>query len=215
VGIWVGRGDAGTMNQLSGARSAARLAHAILTDLHGSIPGDLADAGFPPPPGRVPVELCLLGGRRSDGLCGPTLTEWVRPDEMPPVAEPAAIRRGPDGDRLELIVPAIHRAWARAEGYPLASGPGEGPVRLAVQTPEHNSRIWRNPDAPSIANRLALKASVEPRVEQVVWYVDGEAFAVTDPDHPVFWPMRAGTHRFQVRLPSGEEASRPVRVVVE
>jgi penicillin-binding protein 1C len=66
-----------------------------------------------------------------------------------------------------------------------------------------------------VANRLALKAQVEPRVPQVVWYVDGEPFAVTDPDLPVFWPMSPGVHRFQLKLPLSEGASRPVRIVVE
>jgi penicillin-binding protein 1C len=52
-------------------------------------------------------------------------------------------------------------------------------------------------------------------VPQVVWYVDGEPFAVTDPDKPVLWPIKPGTHRFQVRLPLRDGFSRPVRIVVE
>jgi hypothetical protein len=43
-------------------------------------------------------------------------------------------------------------------------------VRLAISTPENNSRIWRNPEQPAALNRIALKAVVEPHVEQVVWY---------------------------------------------
>ena len=217
IGVWVGRADAGTTVGLSGGRAAARLAHAILTDLHGTIPGDLAETSFPEPPGRVPVELCALGGKRSAGACGPTLTEWVRPDEMPP-AEPAAFFRvEPSGaEQLRLVVPAAHRAWAKGEGYPLdAREGGESPVRLAIASPEGNTRLWRNPDAAPAANRLALKATVEPRVSQVVWYVDGEPFATADPDEPVFWPMKPGVHRFQLRLPLREGASKTIRVVVE
>ena len=60
-----------------------------------------------------------------------------------------------------------------------------------------------------------LKAQVEPRVPQIVWYVDGEPFAVADPDMPVSWPMKPGIHRFQIRLPLEAGASKPVRVVVE
>jgi penicillin-binding protein 1C len=241
VGVWVGRGDAGTMLQLSGARTAARLARAVLLDLHGAVPGDLADTGFPPPTGRVPVELCVYGGKRSSGGCGQTLVEWVRPDEMPPVANAAVIRRGPEGARLVLAMPAAHRAWAKAEGYPVADddataasnaitasgataasgsaaaddpAASDGP-RLSIVAPEHNSRIWRNPETPAALDRLALKAVVEPRVPQVVWYVDGEPFAVADPDKPVYWPISPGAHRFQLRLPYRDGASRPVRIVVE
>jgi penicillin-binding protein 1C len=217
VGIWVGRPDAGTMNGLSGGRAAARLAHAVFEDLHGAKPGDLAETGFPPPDGRVPVELCVIGGKRSAGACGPTLTEWVKPDEMPPVEEAAVFRPTAEGgERLELIVPAAHRSWARQEGYPVVEASMQaGPVRLSVAAPEHNARIWRNPDAPPAANRLVLKAQVEPRVPQIVWYVDGEPFAVADPDMPVSWPMKPGIHRFQIRLPLEAGASKPVRVVVE
>lgn len=215
VGVWVGRGDAGTMAQLSGARSAARFAHQIFLKLHGTRPGDLADLGFPPPQGRVPVELCAIGGKRSLGGCGQTLTEWVKPDEMPPVEAAAVVRRGPAGERLDLVVPAVHRAWAKAEGFPIAAAVAGGPVALTVSNPEHQSRIWRNPDAPAALNRLALKVVAEPHVPQVVWYVDGEPFATTDPDTPVYWPLTPGRHRFQARLPLSEGASRVVHVVVE
>jgi penicillin-binding protein 1C len=113
VGVWVGRPDAGTTNGLSGGRAAARLANAVFHDLHGAKPGDLAETGFPAPEGRVPVELCVIGGKRSAGPCGPTLTEWVKPDEMPPVEETASFRATAEGPRLELVVPAAHRSWAR------------------------------------------------------------------------------------------------------
>jgi penicillin-binding protein 1C len=216
VGVWLGRGDAGTMTQLSGAGSAARLAHAIMLDIHGSHPGDLEDTGFPPPTGRVAVELCVLGGMRSAGSCGPTLIEWVKPDDMPPVQQPAVLAAPAPSERLALTIPAAHRAWARQEGYSVAEPAGAPDrVRLSISSPENNSRIWRNPEMPPALDRLALKAVVEPRVDQVVWYVDGEPFAVADPDQPVFWPVKPGAHRFQVRLPLQGDGSRPVRIVVE
>ena len=135
---------------------------------------------------------------------------------MPPFEAAAALRAGADGDRLALTIPAQHRAWARDEGYPVEeASPGDVPIRLSIVAPEHNSRIWRNPEAPPALNRLALKVVVEPHVPQVVWYVDGEPFALTDPDQPVLWPIQPGTHRFQVRLPLRDGLSRPVRIVVE
>ncbi|HEX8663990.1 MAG TPA: transglycosylase domain-containing protein [Beijerinckiaceae bacterium] len=204
VGVWVGRGDAGTMTRLTGARSAARLARAILMRLEGNAPGDLAESSFPAPEGRVPAELCVLDGRRSAGGCGQTLTEWVPADDLPPFESAVA------------VAPA-HRAWAKANAYPVEpsrpSPPGE--VRLRIVAPDHNSRIWRNPETPAGLERLVLKAVVEPPVPQVVWYVDGEPFSVADPDKPVFWPVTPGSHRFELRLPHRTETSRPVRIVVE
>ena len=48
---------------------------------------------------------------------------------------------------------------------------------------------------------MLLRAKTFPRVPQIVWYVDGEPFALTDPDRPVTWPLSAGEHRFQIGLP--------------
>ena len=211
VGVWLGRADAGTMAKLSGASSAARLTHAILTKIQRARPGDLQDVAFPPPSGRVPVELCTFGGR-SDGNCGQTLTEWVKPDEMPPLVR--ATMRDPGDPRPTLLLPAAHRAWAQNAGYRVASD-DEGPPRLAIVAPENNSRIWINPEAPARNGRIALKAIVSPKVPQVVWYVDGAPFAISDPDQPVWWPLSKGAHRFQIRLPLQPVASAMVQVRVE
>jgi penicillin-binding protein 1C len=139
--------------------------------------------------------------------------EGVVPPAPPQPTMNVAPRRAP------VAVPAAHRAWAAAEGFavPEATERAEGDaVRLSIAAPEHNSRLWRNPELPPRLNRLMLRAVVEPRVPQVVWYVDGEPFAVTDPDQPVAWPMTPGAHRFQLRLPFRDGvASSPVRIVVE
>jgi penicillin-binding protein 1C len=215
VGVWLGRGDAGTMSQLSGAGSAARLAHALMLKLHNARPGDLDDAGFPAPPGRVPVELCVFGGKRSAGSCGQTLTEWLKPEDLAAV-EQASFTPPADGARPAFAIAAAHRAWARDAGYPVAdAAPTGDAVRLTIATPENNSRIWLNPETPPALNRIALKSVVEPRVPQVVWYVDGEPYAVTDPDQPVFWTIKPGAHTFQLRLPLQPGASRMIQVVVE
>jgi penicillin-binding protein 1C len=213
IGVWVGRGDAGGMTRLSGASSAARLAHAILLHLHKTHPGDLDDTSFPAPSDRVPIELCLFGGRRGpEEGCGQTLTEWLRPDEIP--AERQISAGAPQ-------IPAAHRAWAIEAGFRVpdqtSAGPdlAADPVRLSIASPENDTRIWRNPEAPPALARIALKALVEPRAAQIVWYVDGAPFAVADPDKPLFWPLQKGAHQFQARLALRPGASKIVRIVVE
>jgi penicillin-binding protein 1C len=84
-----------------------------------------------------------------------------------------------------------------------------------VITPEAGTRIWRNPESPPAANRLLLRAKTTPHVPQVVWYVDGMPFAVTDPEAPVAWPMQTGEHKFQVGLPLRPERSVPVSLMVQ
>jgi penicillin-binding protein 1C len=190
VGVWLGRADAGTMKELGGAASSARLAHAILVTLHGAKPGDMDAESFPPPPERQAVGLCL--GRDARENCFETIREWVKPGEAAPIAAPA-LSASSAGQEMEA--PA-------------------GPV-LAIAAPEHNTHIWRNPDQPAALNRLALKLAQGTPGAQIVWYVDGEPFVVAEADQTVFWPLQPGAHRIQARLALRPGASRSVRVMVE
>ena len=91
IGVWLGRADAGTMKDLGGAASSARLAHAILVKLHGAKPGDIDGDIFPPPPDRQPVDLCLTRDGRDN--CAATIREWVKPGEAPPLSRSPPPRR--------------------------------------------------------------------------------------------------------------------------
>ncbi len=85
----------------------------------------------------------------------------------------------------------------------------------AARRPAPQTRIWRNPEVPAALDRLVLRAQVSPGIHQIVWLIDSEAFATADPAAPLTWPMRPGTHRFQIRLPLQPGASRVVTVQVE
>ncbi|MFL5281942.1 MAG: hypothetical protein ACJ8AW_13375 [Rhodopila sp.] len=87
-------------------------------------------------------------------------------------------------------------------------------VQLSIVTPAGGTRIWRNPESPPAANGPALRAMTPPHVPQVVWYVDGEPFALGDPDVTVIWPLRPGKHRFQIGLPLQSERSRTVHITI-
>ena len=221
VGVWTGRGDDGTMNQLSGAGTAGRLVHAIMLQLHGAHPGDLEDAAFPPRLRGGCRWSCAysaagaataIAGRRLPNGCGRMrfrrLTKRRRahcprhPTHASGLDDACCTSGLGDGGRLSRS--PITR-----------TGTGESDVRLSISTPENNSHIWLNPDAPAAVSDIALKVVVEPRVPQVVWYVDGEPFAVADPDKPVFWPATPGEHRFQARLPLRRGASPLVHIVVD
>jgi penicillin-binding protein 1C len=106
-------------------------------------------------------------------------------------------------------------AWLPADAARAPSRSGDATIQLSVVTPEEGTRVWRNPESPPAADRLVLRARTAPHVPQIVWYVDGAPFALTDPDQPVDWPMRAGEHRFQIGLPLRPERSRAVRLLVQ
>ena len=204
VGVWVGRGDAGTMRAVSGASAPARLAHALMTMAHGARVGEIAEAPFPAPEGRVAMALCATSGKRDAGGCGQTLTEWVRPDEAPPFDTPPLFGAAQPPNAAVRV--------ATVDAPPALS---DAPVRIDIATPENDTRLWRNPEQPVARNVVALKARVGPGVEQIVWVVDGRPFATTEPDKTVYWPMQPGVHRIQARLPLAPAASRAVRIVVE
>jgi penicillin-binding protein 1C len=185
VGSWVGRSDAGTMARLGGANSAADLVHAILLALHDTVPGELTDTSLAVPAGYVPAQVCAGPAETPEDACSRTLVAWLPRDEPAHTSVPTP-----------------------------EAPPTDASVRLSVVTPEADSRVWRNPESPVAADRLVLRARTTPHVPQIVWYVDGEPFALSDPDAPVTWPMRSGEHRFQIGLPLRPERSRPVKLVV-
>jgi penicillin-binding protein 1C len=156
VGAWVGRSDDGTMARLGGANSAAPLVRAILLALHHAVPGDLADTSFAVPDGYVSAPVCAGPAETPGDTCSRTLATWLPPSKSAPATTP-------------MQVPAADDAA----------------VRLSVVTPEAGSRIWRNPERPPAADRLMLRAKTTPHVPQIVWYVDGMPYALTDPDVPV------------------------------
>ncbi len=87
--------------------------------------------------------------------------------------------------------------------------------RLSIVSPASETLFWRNPEIPPDLDRLVLRAQVSPDVRQIVWRVDGEDFATASPSAPLTWPMVAGVHRFQIRLPLEPGASSVVTVRVE
>jgi penicillin-binding protein 1C len=186
VGVWMGRADANGMRGLAGANSAARLAHAVMTHLHGATPGEIAPETFPAPPGRIAVDLCRADAGPG---CALALREWVKPERI------AAAGPAPTPARLADATTA--------------------PANLVIATPEHNTHVWRNPEQPQSLNRLALKLAEGAPDSQIVWIVDGAPVALAQAHETVFWPMTPGAHRIQARLALAPVASRPVRVTVE
>ncbi len=91
----------------------------------------------------------------------------------------------------------------------------EQPVNLVVESPQNGLRIFNNPDIPPAMNSLALRATAEPDVPQVLWYVDGKPFKLADAPYTVRWSLEHGSHTFQARLPFRDEVSKTVRVIVE
>lgn len=193
IGVWLGRADAAPMRQVTGVGAAAPLARSLMLLAHRSKAGDMLDIDFPAPEGYARVSLCSYTGQSAAAAatsagCGPVLREWL------PLDRPAK-------PNLPPMVAALRLA--------------EQPISLTITTPKTNLRLWRNPEVPEEANRLALKMIADPPVAEVVWYANGIAQQVSPPEQPFYWPIQPGRHEFQVRLPQRPEISAPVRIVVE
>jgi len=109
-------------------------------------------------------------------------------------------------------------AGAAADGWTLTVTGAAQPAtpvrpRVRITSPAPGLRVVRDPEAPASAG-IALSAVVDPPVEQVVWYVDGQPYRVAERPYTVRWALAPGVHVIQARLPFLEASSEPVRVTV-
>jgi len=143
------------------------------------------------------------------------------PDAASPLTLPAVAYRG-TGGAAGAVPGAAARSGAGAAPGPAASWPpggrvalAGGPTRLRITSPENGARLLRDPETPADLNTVALRAVVEPPVDEVVWYVDGLPAATAAYPYTARWRLQPGEHTFQVRLGAGGGASRRVQVTVE
>ena len=184
VGVWVGRPDGRPMTGISGASSAAVVAHDILIDLHGADADGLSDTMFRAPAGHEAVPLCATTGRPSDGTCAQVLTEFM-----------------PSGP-------------GAAAPIPIASVPASASTRLRIVSPLNHTTFIRNPEAPVGSTFLPLRLGADSGEGQVVWYVDGQPFQVAAATETVQWPVTPGRHQFEARPPYDPGGSSRVEVTI-
>ena len=146
---------------------------------------DVAALAFPTPPGYRLGSACADG---ADTDCTDELPEWIRAS-----AEPLA-----------------GRAETLSEWPPLA----DDGATITIVSPATGMRVIRNPEVPADLASLPLKATVSG-ASQIVWYVDGKPLLVARADEVVRWPLQAGTHTFEARIPYRDLVSTPVTVQIE
>jgi hypothetical protein len=73
----------------------------------------------------------------------------------------------------------------------------------------------RNPEAPEKHSSVALSATVEPPIAQIVWYVDNEPYRLVDYPYSTRWPLQPGKHSIQARVPMTPEQTEIVTINVE
>lgn len=172
------------------------------------------------PPGTVPTEVDVAHRRlaidRRTGLIATTST----PREQ--VVQRTYVDLGPR-----------YASWQRDRGLPLPPDrpsvlgpdavavapiqPGLVPrdVRLHITAPQPDLRLTPDPEAPDGQSTLALRVEVEPRVDQILWLVDGRPWRVVDYPYTARWPLEPGEHHLQAQVPWTDMVAQDVRIWVE
>ncbi len=87
--------------------------------------------------------------------------------------------------------------------------------RIQITEPRQGVHLLIDPETPPALATVALRATVDPPVDQLVWYVDGQPFATVDHPFTARWPLAPGEHTIEARVPFGGGRSGRVRVLVE
>jgi len=239
VGVWVGHPQHRPMKDLTGYRSAARLAQDVLLALQPDELDGLDDHGFPPPRGYRSQRLCALTGRLATRACDHVTLEWFAAGTEPQRpcrahvymavdrrdGRPATATTEAAVTEVRTFVELAPRygAWAASAGLlapprpplPGRPGPRASEPRLRILSPADGTRLLLDPETPPRLATLALTATSDRPVDQITWYVDGQPFEVADAPFTTRWRMTPGEHVFEARLPFGTARSRRVRVTVE
>jgi len=222
LGVWVGHPANQPMRRLSGFRGAATLGHTVLAHLHADQLDGLADGSLPAPEGWVSVRACPLTGRSAGPYCGEVVTERVPASAVPTetcgahrlarvdrrTGQPSTARTpaAEVEERVVVDLPPRYAGWLASAGLVAAAAPpspawtGAEP-KLRVVTPRPGEVYTRDRESPQDTATIALRAEVEPAVDQVAWYVDGEVVAVVGPPYEARWALSPGHHHVEARVP--------------
>ncbi|MBI4699368.1 MAG: hypothetical protein HY758_10835 [Nitrospirae bacterium] len=91
----------------------------------------------------------------------------------------------------------------------------EKKMHISIISPENGLRLIRDPETPADMSTLALRAVVNPIVPQLVWYIDGRPFQVTDYPYTARLTITPGEHMIQARLPNSPVSSGSVKIIVQ
>lgn len=214
VGAWLGRADATPMKRVGGTTASA-LIRRVLERLHEDDLAGFADRSFAMPEDHEPIALCPLSGGRATSRCERSFVEHFPIGAAPP--EPCDVHvPGPDGASTLVRLAPRYAAWAATQTFETPPANEPSPERIPAPEllrPRNGVRVIRDPETPASASTLALVAEVDPRLGEVVFYVDGVPFATSAAPYAVRWPLAVGDHVFEAR--AGGLRSRAVRVLVD
>ncbi|MDR2579107.1 MAG: transglycosylase domain-containing protein [Chitinispirillales bacterium] len=240
VGVWLGNAGNHSTKRVSGYDGAAPLVKKIMLHLHPRERDGLQEGGFPAPDGWRPFSICRLTGLRADMNTPYVTSDFFAPGTEPKEISgalsvlPVDIRNGLLANlncprqyreyRSFLTLAPEYEAWARSQGLPVAPRmqsplcPGARRLiedyNIEIIWPRSGARFFIDPEMPPGQSFLPINCVVEPDVEDLLWFVNGEEHSMTSPPHTLRFPMKSGRYEFQAAIPGTPVRSRAVRVEI-
>jgi len=239
VGVWLGNHDWRRMNHLGGLAGAAGALHEIMDNLMpGHEPHRTVLAEFSPPQAYTARSICPLSGKLAGDECPSHRIEYFTPGSEPFERCPYHRKVGIDlrngllaescpprfvEERVLLNLPPRYAPWARYQHLELApreksplcgARPVERAPTIAITEPRDHARFLWDPDTPPEFSTIRLAAQVHPRVEEIVWIVDGIPVAKVGYPHEFRWILEKGRHVIEAALATRPRVSEPVTVVI-
>lgn len=241
VVMWIGNHDWRRMNHLGGlagtAEATREIVDVVMPRLQRHVP---LSQSVPEPAGSERHEVCADSGQLADDACPHRRSELFLPTTAPTTSctwhrrVDVDVRTGdlatpscpPDVVRRVVVVdlPPEYARFVRQQGLtPLPArtsrlcGGGDGsPARVTLLEPHDGIRYVFDPDTAAEHATIRLRAAVEGDTvsDDLVFLVDGEAVALTQPPHEVRWSLTPGRHTIQAVLAHGAASSDPVTIVV-
>ncbi len=231
IGAWIGHPDNERMKQVSGI-AAARLVKKIMLFLHPVESRGIDEKPFPTPEGYKAVKLCPLSGELVTEDCSEIVLEYFRPGTEPAIPSRVHQRFAVDKrtgelaspltppDQVEVrsyvVLPPKFAAWGAKYGYGKPPSPSSESLEtsIAIQEPVHGSVFMFNPETPKHLQTIALRASITPVVEKIIWYVDGKPFKEVPYPYIARWPLSSGVHTMQARFPYANVTSDIITITI-
>lgn len=231
AGIWIGHSGFLRMNRVAGS-TAAELLLKLFTRLQPEAVEGVGEELFPPPRGWSAVKICPESGLLATDICPHVVLERFAPGTEPRrscevhkrlvvdtrtgseagTATPAAYT----ASRVVTVLGPEYAAYSLARGYgaPGLQSPDIAAASVSLISPVDGTRVIIDPEIPPRFQTLALRASVNPAVSEIVWYVDDREFARVGFPYEARWPISPGTHTIRAAFPHAFVESASVVVTV-
>ena len=192
MGAWLGHPDNEAMQNVPGM-AVAELLHEVFLELHEDESDGLEYRPFPPPRNAVALEIDPYSGLLAREGEPSQVTWFVRgtePRDYSNVFRDFAVDRrtgtlaGPNTPaeavvfRRYPVFPPEYATWAAERGFLPPASPVDLPreASVLISYPPDGARFVIDPDIPRSFQSIALRATVQPRIRELVWMVNGEEY---------------------------------------